>query len=110
MRISLCTLEHISATEMSQILRPVAPESAFVRVDGKRNLLILAGTTLQLDGWLDIVATFDVDQLAGTSVGVFPVMRGEVAEVFQEVMHILANGRQLTRAPGFPAIVRVLAC
>ena len=82
-------LEHISAIEMSEILRPVAPEAAFVRVDAKRNLLILAGTTLQLDGWLDIVATFDVDQLAGTSVGVFPVMRGDVNEVFQEVMHVL---------------------
>ena len=100
-------LEHISATEMSQILRPVAPESAFVRVDGKRNLLILAGTTLQLDGWLDIVATFDVDQLAGTSVGVFPVMRGDVSEIYQEVMHILqtADGDQ---SAGISGIVRVL--
>ena len=80
-------LEHISATEMSEILRPVAPEAAFVRVDSKRNLLILAGTTLQLDGWLDIIATLDVDQLAGTSIGVFPVMRGEVTRSFRRCAH-----------------------
>lgn len=82
-------LQHISATEMAQILSPVAPESAFVRVDRKRNLLILAGTQLQLEGWLDIVATFDIDQLAGTSVGVFPVTKGEVKDVHKEIMHIL---------------------
>ena len=100
-------LEHISAVEMSEILAPVAPDAAFVRVDSKRNLLILAGTQLQLDGWLDIVATFDVDQLAGTSVGVFPVMRGEVREVFEEVMHILetADGKG---QGGISAMVRVL--
>ena len=100
-------LEHISASEMSQILTPVAPEAAFVRVDSKRNLLILAGTQLQLDGWLDIIATFDVDQLAGTSVGVFPVMRGEVSEVFQEVMHILETA-DADASSGLSAMVRVL--
>ena len=100
-------LEHISASEMSQILTPVAPEAAFVRVDSKRNLLILAGTQLQLDGWLDIIATFDVDQLAGTSVGVFPVMRGEVSEVFEEVMHILETA-DADASSGFSAMVRVL--
>ena len=100
-------LEHISASEMSQILTPVAPEAAFVRVDSKRNLLILAGTQLQLDGWLDIVATFDVDQLAGTSVGVFPVMRGEVSEVFQEVMHILETA-EVDETSGLSTMVRVL--
>lgn len=100
-------LAHISAIEMSEILGPVAPEAAFVRVDSKRNLLILAGTQLQLDGWLDIVATFDVDQLAGTSVGVFPVMRGEVSEIFEEVMHILqtADGKE---KGGLSSMVRVL--
>jgi len=82
-------LQHISANEMAEILKPVAPESAFVRVDGKRNLLILAGTQLQLEGWLDIVTTFDIDQLAGTSVGVFPITKGEVIEVHKEIMHIL---------------------
>ena len=74
-------LQYIGANEMSDILAPVAPESAFVRVDQKRNLLILAGTQIQIQGWLDIIATFDIDQLAGTSVGIFPITRGKVSEV-----------------------------
>ena len=100
-------LEHISASEMSEILGPVAPETAFVRVDTKRNLMILAGTQLQLNGWLEIVSTFDVDQLAGTSVGVFPVTRGEVEQVHEELMHILqtADGGE---GGGISGMVNVL--
>ena len=100
-------LDHISASEMSEILAPVAPETAFVRVDTKRNLMILAGTQLQLDGWLEIVSTFDVDQLAGTSVGVFPVTRGEVEQVHEELMHILqtADGGE---SGGMSGMVNVL--
>ena len=100
-------LQHISANEMAEILKPVAPESAFVRVDGKRNLLILAGTQLQLQGWLDIVATFDIDQLAGTSVGVFPITQGEVTEVHKEVMAIL-RVPDSKKGGGMSAMVNVL--
>lgn len=100
-------LEHISAVEMSEILTPVAPPTAFVRVDQKRNLLILAGTQLQLEGWLDIVATFDIDQLAGTSVGVFPIVRGEVKQVHEEVMHILQTADGNAKG-GISGMVNVL--
>jgi len=74
-------LQYISAKNMAEILKPVAEESAFVRVDSTRNLLMLAGTRAQLDGWLDIVTTFDVDQLKGMSVGLFPLENSSVEEV-----------------------------
>ena len=64
-------LQYISASNMAEILQPVADPAAFVRVDNVRNLLMLAGTSAQLQGWLDMVQTFDVDMLAGMSVGIF---------------------------------------
>ena len=98
-------LQFIGAAEMAEILGPVASPAAFVRVDPKRNLLVLAGTQLQLEGWLDIVATFDVDQLAGTSVGIFPITRGTVEDVFLEVEHILNSTEG---GSGIASMVRVL--
>ncbi len=74
-------LTFISAAGMAEILKPVADESAFVRVDNSRNLLMLAGTGAQLDGWLDMVLTFDVDLLAGMSVGMFPLVNSSVEEM-----------------------------
>jgi general secretion pathway protein D len=99
-------LQYIGATEMAEILKPVATDRSFVRIDVKRNLLVLAGTQMQIDGWLDIVTTFDIDQLAGTSVGVFPIARGTVEDVFTELEHILNTSEG--GVTGLASMVRVL--
>ena len=104
-------LQYIGAPEMAEILKPVATETAFVRIDTKRNLLVLAGTQMQIDGWLDIVTTFDIDQLAGTSVGIFPITRGTVEDVFVELEHILNTADGGTgggAGTGLASMVRVL--
>jgi general secretion pathway protein D len=74
-------LKFIGATEMASILRPMSSPEAIVRVDTARNLLVLVGTRTQAEGWLDIVATFDVDLLKGMSVGIFPLKYITTAEV-----------------------------
>lgn len=98
-------LQYIGALEMAEILKPVAQEDAFVRVDEGRNLLILAGTQLQLEGWLDIVATFDVDQLAGMSVGIFPLVNATVQELSIELELIISS--ELEEA-GLAGLVNIL--
>ena len=84
-------LNYIRATEMADILRPVARESSFVRVDNKRNLLILAGTRNQISGWLEIINTFDIDLLEGMSVGIFPLHNSRVGEVAKALDSLLAT-------------------
>ncbi len=101
-------LQHISANEMADILKPVARDDAFVRIDTGRNLLILAGTQLQLQGWLDIVTTFDVDQLAGKSVGIFPIANSTVEELFLELEHILAASGPDGGVGGISEMVRIM--
>ncbi|MEP4146608.1 MAG: type II secretion system secretin GspD [Halioglobus sp.] len=86
-------LQYISAKNMAEILKPVADESAFVRIDSSRNLLMLAGTRAQLDGWLDMVTTFDVDQLEGMSVGLFPLENSEVGEVTKALDAIMGSAQ-----------------
>lgn len=74
-------LQYIGASEMAAILKPLMPAEALVRVDNVRNLLVLAGTRVQAEGWLDVVNTFDVNMLKGMSVGVFPLKHASIAEV-----------------------------
>lgn len=74
-------LRYIGAAEMATILRPMVPAEAILRVDNLRNLLVLAGTRAQAEGWLSLVSTFDVDLLAGMSVGVFPLKHLTVRDV-----------------------------
>lgn len=74
-------LQYIGAKNMAEILRPVADESAFVLIDPLRNLLVLAGTGTQLDGWQEIITTFDVDLLKGMSVGIFPIENTSISDI-----------------------------
>lgn len=101
-------LQYISANEMAEILKPVAPQDAFVRIDPARNLLVLAGTQVQMQGWLEIVSTFDVDQLAGKSVGIFPLNNSTVEEVYEELNHILVSGGGDGQGGGIASLVRVM--
>lgn len=84
-------LNYIGASEMAAILRPMASSESIVRVDNLRNLLVLAGTRTQAEGWLDIINTFDVDLLKGMSVGVFPLKYVSVKEV-EAALSLLSGG------------------
>lgn len=100
-------LGYIGAEEMADILKPVAPPDAFVRVDARRNLLVLAGTQLQLEGWLSIISTFDIDQLQGVSVGVFALENSSVDEVFPELEQIL-GGASEESVSGMTSMVKLV--
>lgn len=84
-------LEYISAGQMADILKPVAPDRAFVRIDDLRNLLILSGSQVQLNGWLDIVDTFDVDYISGMSVAIYPIEYNTVEEVSNALGTLLSS-------------------
>ena len=84
-------LQFIGAAEMATILRPIMPPDALIRVDSLRNLLVLAGSRSQAEGWLDMVSTFDVDLLKGMSVGVFPLKYASTKEV-EAALRLLTTG------------------
>lgn len=95
-------LQNIGAAEMADILRPVAPAEAFLRVDTLRNLLVLAGSRNQVEGWLEIISTFDVDILKGMSVGLFPLENSSVKEVETTLRSLFSSdaaGTSGVRAP-----------
>lgn len=94
-------LQYIGAAEMAAILRPLLPPDALLRVDGLRNLLVLAGSRTQADGWLDLVSTFDVDLLKGMSVGVFPLKYASVREV-ETALRLLTAGAAPSTTPSSP--------
>ena len=97
-------LKFIGSAEMAAILRPLATPEAIVRVDTVRNLLVLAGTRTQAEGWLDIVNTFDVDLLKGMSVGVFPLKYVTASEVEAAMRALSPSGAAAAPAgPGAAA-------
>jgi general secretion pathway protein D len=85
-------LQYISATEMEKILQPYVREGAIVRVDGFRSMIFLAGTPEELRNYLKTVEIFDVDWLAGMSVGIYPLRTVDVASIITELDQIFSAG------------------
>jgi general secretion pathway protein D len=103
-------LMNTGAAEMATILRAMAPAEALLRVDTLRNLIVMSGTRPQIEGWLDIIRTFDVDLLKGMSVGVFPLKHVSTQDV-EKAIRMISGGNVTsparttgTGAPGAPGV------
>jgi general secretion pathway protein D len=86
--IRIVPLRFIAAAEAQRLLEPFGPPGGTIQMDASRNLLVLAGSPAELDTLNDLVATLDVDWLAGMSFGLFPLtsaMAGEVVVELQEL-------------------------
>src|SRR5690606_2926602 len=65
--------KYVSATEMAKILEPYARPDAIVSAAQFRNMMFLAGTPEELRNYRKTIEIFDVDWLAGMSVGIYPL-------------------------------------
>lgn len=81
-------LDFISAGEMEKILKPLLPAGAIVHADGRRSVLIIAGSGPQLRLAAETVAIFDVDQMAGQSVLMISVRNVDPRAVVGELVSI----------------------
>ena len=83
--VQVVQLQYISAREMAKILEPLVPEGSILRVDETRNLLMLAGAEGEMRHALETVSVFDLDWLAGMSVGLFTLKSVDVKTVLPEI-------------------------
>jgi general secretion pathway protein D len=64
-----------------------------VRADAVRNLVILAGNQRELTHLMDTIQMFDVDWLAGYSVGVFTMKSVDVKTLMGDLDRVFAQGQ-----------------
>lgn len=94
-------LRYISPSEMQKILTPYARPGAIVNVDNVRRLIVLGGTARELDNYLQTIEIFDVDWLAGMSVGIFRLQRVGVETILPELEGLFAAGEETPLAGMF---------
>lgn len=78
-------LEFVSAAEMSRVLESMTPQGASIIADEVREILILSGTTSQLDTLAETISMFDVDWLTGMSFGVFETKFADPQDIVAEL-------------------------
>ncbi|MEM8862589.1 MAG: secretin N-terminal domain-containing protein, partial [Chloroflexota bacterium] len=84
-QVQVVELQHISAEEMSVVLKPISREGSILRADSERNHLILAGTRSDLSAMRDAISVFDVDWMRGMSVALHPLKSSQPSEVAKEL-------------------------
>jgi general secretion pathway protein D len=90
-RVQVVPLRYIGAKEMQTILEPLVGGSGILRVDERRNLLMLAGSSQELQSWLTTVDIFDVDWMQGYSVGLIPLEHVEAKAMVRELRKVLGD-------------------
>jgi general secretion pathway protein D len=74
---------------MAKILEPMAAQGNIIRADFRRNLLLLAGDNQELGNLLETINTFDVDWVAGLSVGFIALKYTDVENILTDLSAIL---------------------
>jgi general secretion pathway protein D len=83
--VQLVPLRYMGARQMATVLEPFVRDATNVRIDDLRNMLILSGTELELRHLLETVDMFDVNWIAGMSVGLFTLQSADVKTVMSEL-------------------------
>ena len=84
-------LKFIGIKEMLRILEPFAKEVTAIRGDELRNLVILTGTEREIRHLLETIEMFDIDWMAGMSVGYFQLHSVDVKNVMKELEAVFGN-------------------
>jgi len=101
--IVVIPLRYVGVREMIKLLQPFTADNTVIP-DETRNLIIVAGGQRELQHVVDAVELFDVDWLAGYSVGLFPVKTADVKALTQDLDKVFGPQAQSPLA----GIVRVI--
>lgn len=89
--ISVIPLRYASVSEVHGLIRPFLNGAVTVQADANRNLFLIAGSGPARANAYDLVKTFDVDWMAGMSLGMFPLHIADAATVSDELQTILTG-------------------
>lgn len=87
-QVRVIPLRFVSAKEMQDILKPMITPATLLRADPARNMLMLAGTEMELQNIQETVNVFDVNYMKGMSFGLFPLANVDAATADKELAEI----------------------
>lgn len=93
-QIKIIPVKNVSAIELSDLLKPLLPEKSLLHVDSARNLMLVAGSSTEVNRIIDLVNTFDIDILKGRSFGLFTPAHVSAAKIIDELNQIFNNKKE----------------
>lgn len=84
-------LRYVGVAEMQKVIEPIMPPKSIIRADDHRNVLLLAGTSEELEGILETIRLFDVDFMRGMSVGLYSLKNVEAPTLAEELDKVMGD-------------------
>jgi general secretion pathway protein D len=91
--VQIVPLDYIGVSAMKKILDEVTRSANTVTVDKTRNLLIVAGSRIEVDQLLETVALFDVDWLSGMSFALVPLRYADAKTIKEEMAEVFGDDK-----------------
>ncbi len=91
-QVRIIPLAYVSAKEMLEVLKPLVSPTSLLKIDTVRNLIMVTGTSEQLENIEQTVNMFDVNMLKGLSFGLFPLANVDAETVDKELSQIFGYG------------------
>ena len=104
-------LTYASAAALREVVEAFVPPGRVLRVDAARNLVVFVGTSTEAKDIEDLIATFDVDWMAGMSFALLPLQVADPEAMATELDKIFAQeqGGALAGVVQFVPIKRLSA-
>jgi general secretion pathway protein D len=90
-QIRIIPLSFVGAKQMVDILKPLLAPTALLKTDVVRNLIMVTGTSEQLENIEETVNIFDVDTLQGLSFGLFHLNYVDPETINKELSEIFGS-------------------
>lgn len=84
-------LQYVGAQDMMDILTPLVPDKAVVRSDPARNILMVTGSSTEVERILEIIKTFDVNYMSGMSFGLYPLENVDAGDIVPQLEQIFGK-------------------
>lgn len=88
--IVVAPLKYVSATQMLEILEPLAADGLIAIPDQDRNLVLLSGRSAAIAAAIDALNLFDVDVMRGKSIALVDLQAANPEDVVTELQAIFA--------------------
>lgn len=86
---TIVPVTQVGVAELDKMVRPLTRAGFIQQADPVRNIFIVSGTSQEVAGFTDLVASFDVDWLAGLSFAIHTLRHVEPARLETELRQAL---------------------
>ena len=78
-------IHNISVSEIEKVLKPLLKDRTILQTDAQRNILVVAGSSEEVQRVLEMVGAFDIDLMRGRSFALFTLANVEAEAIIKDL-------------------------